>query len=96
MEEKESGKPPDRPTRTAAAEWSPELGDRQHQPHQVHLPGDRQFLVDLLQAPGRPDRHLTLGRGQPQGPARQARIDTMIAPRHDVLFRRSGAGVACE
>ena len=26
----------------------PELGDRQYQPHQVHLPGDRQFLVDLL------------------------------------------------
>ena len=32
-------------------EWLPEFGDRQHQPHQVHLPGDRQSLVDLLQVP---------------------------------------------
>ena len=29
----------------------PELGDRQDQPHQVHLPGDGLFLADLLQAP---------------------------------------------
>ena len=32
-------------------EWLPEFGDRQHQPHQVHLPGDRQSLVNLLQVP---------------------------------------------
>ena len=39
------------PSDTPAAPRLPELGDRQHQPHQIHLPGDRQFLVDLLQVP---------------------------------------------
>ena len=39
------------PSDTPAAPRLPELGDRQHQPHQVHLSGDRQFLVDLLQVP---------------------------------------------
>ena len=28
-----------------------QLGDRQHQPHQVRLPGDVPFLVDRLQEP---------------------------------------------
>ena len=30
-----------------------------------------------------PDRHLTLGRRQPEGPRHQARIDPMMAPRLD-------------
>ena len=46
----EAGQPA-RLARTPAASRLPELGDRQHQPHQVHLPGDRQFPVDLLQVP---------------------------------------------
>ena len=37
--------------RLLAAPRLPDLGDRQHQPHQVHLQGNRQFLIDLLQVP---------------------------------------------
>ena len=43
--------------------WLAELGDRQHQPHQVHLPGDWQSLVDLLQVPVDGIFRETHGRG---------------------------------
>ena len=51
FEKSEGGKQPERPTRTPVAGRLSEFGDRQHQPHQVHLPGDRQSVVDLLQVP---------------------------------------------
>ena len=90
--------------------WLPELGDRQHQPHQVHLPGDWPFAVDLLQVPvdgifresrrpgdvthalavGQPDRHLTLGRRQPQRPGDHVGVETRMAPRLVLLVEPGG------
>ena len=51
FDKSEGGRHPECPTRTPVAGRLPEFGDRQYQPHQVHLPGDRQSLVDLLQVP---------------------------------------------